>query len=444
MNRLTPLIIFAIPLLWNIEPVNAQGENPCPQIQNYEVSFPAVNLDIFEIPNINSKQIGTIPASQTFSLLNLSAKYYDDICWYEVDISSTDKVGWIGFKLDYSGSTSNLIEPEPTPQTIENDPFALTDSLVEKYIEPTPPPKFVPEATPTPRIINSSPSPTKDNNIENRTVIEDNNSSGGDLIIGIIILLTVLAVTLAFIVFVIKTIIKILRFLLSPLFKKPSTAKTNITSVKTKASPRETNHNSQKKSINSSLSDLNEGIVYVNKINNFTTAQSKKLSSSPVNVSSQAKGSNIKPKVNNPSELLLESTNESTDQNNNQSISLGLEQFIFNFNQGSKQFFEEQSRFHYLKPTDSMIHGLEADLGMGKGAELEIVETGQASYLGFEADGELWLIPNIKLSRWQRLLANSTFFDVFTDLSSPKLVKPAKLELVADNRYKLLTKGIFN
>ena len=72
------------------------------------------------------------------------------------------------------------------------------------------------------------------------------------------------------------------------------------------------------------------------------------------------------------------------------------------------------------------------------------METSQASYLSFEAEGKLWLIPNLKLSRWQRLLKNSPFFDVFGDSSKPMLVKPAQLELVTGDRRKLVAKGIFN
>lgn len=454
MGILKRFTILAIAIIWNVEPVNAQVENPCPQIEGNEVSFPAVDLDIFEIPNINSQKIGTIPASQTFSLSNLSAKYYDRICWYEVNYSTTNEAGWIGFKLDYNDSTSESLESEPTPntieseiiepKTIENDSFSPTDSPVEEYIEPTTSPQFIPDATQTPEIINSSPSPTEDNNLQNSPVSENSDISDSDLIVGMILLLVILAIALAFIVFVIKTFIKIIVFLLSLLFKKPATIKTNLNLVKTKTSPKRTYHNSPKKIINSSLNNLNEGIVDIKKINNVTTIQNKKILSSPAGISSKAKSSNIKPKVNKPPELILESTKELTDQVNTQNIGLDLEKFIFNFNQGSKQFFEEQSHFHYLKPTDNVIHGLEGNLGMSNGAELEIVEMGQASYLGFEAEGKLWLIPNLKLSRWQRLLKNSAFFDVLGDSSKPMLVKPAQLELVSGDRRKLIAKGLFN
>jgi hypothetical protein len=76
MGILKGFAIVFITIIWNVEPVNAQSKNPCPQIEGNDVSFTAVDLDIFEIPNINSEQIGTIPASQTFSLLSSSAKYY--------------------------------------------------------------------------------------------------------------------------------------------------------------------------------------------------------------------------------------------------------------------------------------------------------------------------------------------------------------------------------
>jgi hypothetical protein len=179
------------------------------------------------------------------------AKYYDGICWYEVDISSTGQTGWIGFELDHSDSTSQSFNPEPTPETIEpetveNAPLVPSDSPVEEYVEPSTPPKFVPEATSTPEIINSSPSQTEDNNFQSSPIIEDSNISDSDLIGRIIVLLAIIAIALAFIVFVIKTIIKIISFLLALLFKKPATTKTNLNSVKTKISPKRNYHTSQK------------------------------------------------------------------------------------------------------------------------------------------------------------------------------------------------------
>jgi hypothetical protein len=176
----------------------------------------------------------------------------------------------------------------------------------------------------------------------------------------------------------------------------------------------------------------------------MTTIQNKKISLSQTGASSKTQSSKINPKVNALPELIMESTKELTSQVNVQNTGLGLEQFIFNFNQGSKQFFEGQAHFHYLKATDSVIHGLAGNLGIDNGSELEVVETSQAPYLGFEAESKLWLIPNLKLSRWQRLLKNSAFFDVLGDPSKPRLVKPAQLELVAGDRHRLITKGLFN
>jgi hypothetical protein len=64
--------------------------------------------------------------------------------------------------------------------------------------------------------------------------------------------------------------------------------------------------------------------------------------------------------------------------------------------------------------------------------------------LAFTIGEKIWLIPNLMLSRWQRLLTNSSFFDSYGNLQNPNLVKPAKLLLVGDRRWQIVEKGVFN
>ncbi|MBE9195137.1 hypothetical protein IQ219_07405 [Synechocystis sp. LEGE 06083] len=382
--------ILAIPIIWSIQPVNVQENNPCPLMRDYQMSFSDFNLDVYDIPNINGEIIAEIPAGRRFSLSDIYPKYYDGFCWYEIVTFSVDERGWISL--------------QPRESQVNNLPY-YPDEPISPTIAPTP--------TPT---VNSSRA---------ETTTEIGAQKNQDLIIAIYWFIAG-AIGLSIIIG------KLAVDLLNNLSTKPSKNKSlkqigSQTLKKLKGS--RVNGRAKRKVINVTQTDIDlpdeaeentpnsiiEADVYSHFLaNDFTQ---------------------IKNNVN-------------TDQENiedlSQPLGLSLEYCITNFNQGNKAFFDDPSQFQYLKPTASVIHGKAGNLGLGDRQEFEEGEKRQASYLAFTIGEEIWLIPNLLLSRWQRLLANNSFFDSYSNLQNPKLVKPAKLILVGDRRWRMVEKGVFN
>ncbi|QHV01501.1 hypothetical protein [Synechocystis sp. CACIAM 05] len=395
MNRLRNFaIVFIVVIIRSISPVYAQQNNPCPAMRDYQMSFSDFNLDVYDIPNINGEIIAEIPAGRRFSLSDIYAKYYDDFCWYEIITFSVDERGWIAF------------QPNDTQRTD-------IPSNQDEFIIQSTSPNITPE-----------PSPTVDSSRAEATT-ETNSHNNEDLLI-IVYLFIAGAIGLSIVIG------KLAVDLLNTFSTKPSQNKflKKIGSeTLNKITASRTNGSAKRKVINVTYTD----IVLPDEIeeNMLDSIIKADIYEHFLLNDSTVKKSNINTDKENIEELT-------------QSFGLSLEYCITNFNQGNKDFFDDPSRFQYLKPTESVIHGKVGNLGIGDRQEFEEGERSQASYLAFTIGEEIWLIPNLMLSRWQRLLTNSSFFDSYSNLQNPNLVKPAKLLLVGDRRWQIVEKGVFN
>ncbi|MCT0252550.1 hypothetical protein [Synechocystis sp. PCC 6714] len=384
--------ILAIPIIWGIQPVNAQENNPCPVMRDYQISFSDFNLDVYDIPNINGEVIAQIPAGRRFSLSDIYAKYYDGFCWYEIITFSVDERGWIGL--------------QPKESQVNNTPY-YPDEPTSPIITPTP----------TPTVNSSRP----------ETTAEISAQKSQDLLVTVYLFI---AGAIGLSIIIGKLAVDLLNNLSTKPGKNQSLMQIGNQSLKRLTGSRVKGHAKQKV-INVTQTDITlpdeAGENKPNSVagadiygyflaNDFTTRKND---------------ININTDLENIEEL-------------SQSFGLNLEYCITNFNQNNKNFFDDQSQFQYLKPTENTIHGKVGNLGLGDRQEFEEGEKSQASYLAFSIGEEIWLIPNLMLSRWQRLLAHSSFFDSYSNLQNPKLVKPAKLILVGDRRWQIVEKGVFN
>jgi hypothetical protein len=384
------ILIFVILIIGGVKSINAQEVNPCPVMRDYQMSFSDFNLDIYDIPNINGEIIAEIPAGRRFSLSNIYPKYYDDFCWYEIVTFSVDETGWISLQPRESQVNNPLHYPdEPTSPTIAS--------------------------TPTP----------KANSSRAETTAEIDAQKNQDLIIAIY---WFIAGTIGLSIIIGKLAVDLLNNISTKPSKNKSLKQIGSQTLK-KIKGSRVNGGAKQKVINVTQTNINllneaeedtlDSIVGVNVYSHFLA------------------GDFIKTKNNI-------NTNQENIEELSQFFGFSLEYCITNFNQGNKAFFDNLSRLQYLKPTENVIHGKVGNLGLGDRQEFEEGERSQASYLAFSIGQEIWLIPNLLLSRWPRVLNNSDFFDIYPNWQTPKLVKPAKLILVGDRRWQIVEKGMFN
>lgn len=369
-------------------------------MRDYQMSFSDFNLDVYDIPNINGEIIAEIPAGRRFALSDIYAKFYDGFCWYKIVTFSVDERGWIGLRTKES--------------QVNNTPY-YPDESTSPTIAPTP--------TPT---VNSGRA---------ETTTEIGVQKSQDLIILIYLFI---AGTIGLSIVVGKLAVDLLNAFSTKPSKNKSLQQMGSKTLKKITASRLT-RGAKRKVINVTQTDIvlpgenqpntPDSIIEADVYNYFLE-----------NNCIDAKGHAISNEEQAIDALVeVENTEKST-----QSFGLSLEYCITNFNQGNKNFFDDQSQFQYLKPTESVIHGKAGNLSLGDRQEFEEGERSQASYLAFTIGEEIWLIPNLMLSRWQRLLTNSSFFDSYGNLQNPNLVKPAKLLLVGDRRWQIVEKGVFN
>ncbi|MBE9174707.1 hypothetical protein IQ225_04210 [Synechocystis salina LEGE 06155] len=384
------IFIFVILIIGGVKSINAQEVNPCPVMRDYQMSFSDFNLDVYDIPSINGEIIAQIPAGRRFSLSDIYPKYYDGFCWYEIVTFSVDERGWISL--------------QPRESQVNNLPY-YPDEPISPTIAPTP--------TPT---VNSSRA---------ETTTEIGVQKNQDLIIAIY---WFIAGAIGLSIISGKLAVDLLNNLSTKPSKNKSLKQIGSQTLKKIKSSRVNGHAKQK-------------------VINVTQTDIGFLDEAPKNIPDSVVGADIFGYFL-ANDFTKIKNNVNTDQENIEQLSqffkLSLEYCITNFNQGNKAFFDNPSQFQYLKPTESVIHGKAGNLGLGDRQEFEEGEKSQASYLVFTIREEIWLIPNLLLSRWQRLLANNSFFDSYSNLQNPKLVKPAKLILVGDRRWRMVEKGVFN
>ncbi|QUS62268.1 hypothetical protein IQE94_11505 [Synechocystis sp. PCC 7339] len=368
------------------------------------MSFSDFNLDVYEIPNTNGEIIAEIPAGRRFSLSDIYAKYYDGFCWYEIITFSVDERGWIAF--------------QPNDTQLSNIPSNQNESLTQ-----SPSPNIAPE-----------PSPTVDSSRAEATT-ETNSQNNEDLLI---IVYLFVAGTIGLSIVIGKLAVDLLNAFSTKPSKNKSLQQMGSKTLKKITASRVTGGAKckvinvtqtdivlpDKNQINTPDSIIEADVYNYFLENNFIDAKGHVISNGEQAIDAL---------------LEVENTEKPT-----QSFGFSLEYCITNFNQGNKDFFDDQSQFQYLKPTESVIHGKAGNLSLGDRQEFEEGERSQASYLAFTIGEEIWLIPNLMLSRWQRLMTNSYFFDSYGNLQNPNLVKPAKLLLVGDRRWQIVEKGMFN
>ncbi len=414
MGILKYALVLTNLIIWGVQPVIAQSDNPCPTMGDYQVSFPEFDIQVYENPNINSKIIAEIPAGRRFYLSNIFPQYYDDYCWYQITTFSVDETGWIGFELMNNNGDKFLSQNQ--------------DNLLPSSLEPV--------AYPSPTSsIAIAQKPISQNKISRTSSEQKLFGLDLDFIIGIIIFIVIVII----LTIIVAKIAIYLLYLFAPTPIKQKVHKRVIPQL----------NKTPEKSVSSvTNNNLKGGVINVTQTDTALPDQSEKISPDSaiekdvyihflLNEINQIGGD-----AKTLDEIAVEE--EEVTEDIPDTSGLSLEYYISNFNQGNKEFFEDETRLSYLKPTESAIHGMGGNLELGDRQEFAMVEKSQASYLAFNVDGEIYLIPNLTLSQWPRLLTSGTFFDVYPDLTTPKLVKPAKLTSIDDRRWQIIEKGSFN
>ncbi|MBJ7898632.1 MAG: hypothetical protein GC158_01650 [Cyanobacteria bacterium RI_101] len=124
-----------------------------------------------------------------------------------------------------------------------------------------------------------------------------------------------------------------------------------------------------------------------------------------------------------------------------------LKEIISQFNQKSIPYFHS-AIFFPLKPTQASVEGSQSSLDGRSQVEFEtLADVGQASYLGFSADGAAWLIPNITLPNVGRVINqledNPGIFALSPAGAERRLIAPAKLQSFGAGLWKIEEPGEF-